>query len=326
MRVLFIALKGKTQPVYIKYASIMKDLMNATQDLDAQNTLNENEMGRFLDWKIVMAKQRELLYNFNNIENKKTKFAYDFHLDLLILSLYTLTPVLRREPMSLQFKQPGDTIEKDFVNVRRNEVLLELNLDKKRHDPITIVCEKALADILRESLELYPRKYLFTDARKYPDMSAKISEDSVARRLNQIFRKETGLMIGASILRSSYVTFRFDEVNGNLRNSEVEKIAVLMRTSSKYIYSSYRKIADRPPIPMASVVRNDDGQAITTAIPSATVTSIINPVVEAKLEKKPDPYKVRNEKIKQKYKDDTEYRNAVLKQQSEYRAKLGQYE
>lgn len=321
MRVLVIAFKGKTQPVYVKYASMMKDLMSATQNLDAQNSLNENEQGRFLDWKVIMAKQRELSFVYDNIEDKKNKFAYDYHLNLLIVSLYTLTPVLRREPMNLQFKQSGDTIEKDFVNVRRNEVLLELNLVKKKHDAIEIKCNDELARILRQSLELYPRKYLFTEARKYPIMDTKLGEDTVAERLRKLFTY-TGKSIGPSILRSSYVTYRFDSVNGNLRNAQVEEMAKLMRTSSKYIYSSYRKITDTP-IPMASVVRDDDGKVITFGVPSATVVSITQPEIAPVVDAKKDPYVKHNEAIKKKYSENEVYRNKTLNQQSEYRAKIG---
>ena len=64
----------------------------------------------------------------NNIIEKKTRFACDYHLILLVLSLYTLTPPLRREVLNLYFKQNGDDLEHDFVNVRRNEVILNLNL------------------------------------------------------------------------------------------------------------------------------------------------------------------------------------------------------
>jgi hypothetical protein len=272
-----------------------------------------------------MAKQRELSFVFDNIIDKKTRFAYDYHLDLLVLSLYTLTPPLRREVLNLYFKQNGDDLEHDFVNVRRNEVILNLNLDKKRHDPIDIKCSDELANILRQSYELYPRRYVFTDARKYPIMDKKLGEDSVAERLRKIFTN-TGKSIGPSILRSSYVTYRFDEVQGNLRNAEVEKIAELMRTSSKYIYSSYRKITDKP-ILTATVVKDDKGQVITSGIPSATVVSITQPETTPVADtKKIDPYVVHNEKIKQKYSENETYRNKTLNQQAEYRAKIGKTE
>lgn len=334
MRVLFLALKGKTQPTYIKYASLMKDLMSATQAIDAQNSLNDNEKTRFLDWNTVLQTQKSLQLTFNSLVNKKTKNAYDFHLDHLIVSLYTLTPVLRREPMTLQFKKPGDDIKDNYVNVRRNEVILELNEIKKKHDAIEIKCNDDLAAILRESLELYPRKYLFTDARRYPDMSKPVKEDTVAKRLNRIFLS-FGVNIGPSILRSSYVTYRFDSVNGNLRNVQVEEMAKLMRTSAKYIYSSYRKITDKPhvEIGVASVVRDNDGKAVVNDgnIPTAKVVSVSQPtpVPVVKIEKdkeKVDPYVVHNEKIKKKYKENEEYRQKTLSQQSDYRKQVGQHE
>ena len=88
------------------------------------------------------------------------------------------------------------------------------------------------------------------------------------------------------------MTLRFDEVNGNLRNAQVEEMARLMRTSAKYIYSSYRKITDKP-VYVATLVRDDNSQAITnaTGLPVATAIPVVatarpvaataRPVVEA---------------------------------------------
>ena len=305
MRVLVIALKTKNTPVYIKYASLMKDMIATGLLIDDKNELNELEKGRFVDFRYIMDKQKELNMQFNAIENKQTKKAYDLNLDLVLVSLYTLTPPLRREPMNLKFRENKDTIEHDFVHIRRKDVKLELNLDKKRHDPIVIDCNQELADILRQSYELYPRRDVFTMTTKFPNLKNGVKEDAVANRLKRIF-KYTEQEVGVSMLRSSYITYRFDEVNWRLPMSEVKEIAKLMRTSSTYILSSYRKIINNP-----------------DAVQVKKVNIKKEPVEEPKI-KKEDPYKKHIETIKKKYADNEEYRQKTLQQQGEYRQKLGQ--
>jgi len=331
MRVLFLAFKTKNTPVYIKYASIMKEMMSATQQIDDKNELNENEKTRFLDWETILYEQKFFANEFRGTVNKKTVKAYNLNLDLVLLSLYTLTPPLRREVFHLQFKQQGDTVEHDYVNVRKNDVRLELNLDKKRHDPIEIECSKELADILRESYELYPRKYLFTDARKYPDMSKKLTEDTVANRLKKIFYKHNR-NIGPSILRSSYATFRFDKANGRLPMTEVNEMARLMRTSAKYILSSYRKIIDNPTGAVGALVFDDHQFGTGTVIndrqiaaaPVQSTQNVTSAQSKVSTPKRTDPYKKHIENIKKKYAENEDYREKTLKQQGEYRQKVGQ--
>ena len=305
MRVLVIALKTKNTPVYIKYASLMKDMIATGQKIDDKNELNDLEKGRFVAWGYILDKQKELNAQFSAIQNKQTRKAYDLNLDLVLVSLYTLTPPLRREPMILKFREDKDTIDHDFLHIRRNDVKLELNLDKKRHAPIVIDCNQELSSILRQSYELYPRRDVFTMTTKFPNLKNGVKEDAVANRLKRIF-KFTGQEVGVSMLRSSYITDRFDQVNWRLPMSEVEKIAKLMRTSSKYILSSYRKI-----------INNPDAVQVNKVIIKK------EPIEEPKI-KKENPYKKHIESIKKKYSENENYREKTLKQQGEYRQKVGQ--
>jgi hypothetical protein len=309
MRVLFIALKGKTSGVYMKYAAILKDLSNTVENEDNENKLNDNEKTRYLKWEHVLNKQKELQDDFNNIINKNTKEAYNKNLDLILLSLYVLTPPLRHEPMLLLFKQDGDEIDNDYVNIRKNDVKLELNLIKKRHNNITIDLNDDLANILRQSFVLYSRRYLFTDYRKYPNMSVKLGESSVSTRLNKMFINY-GVNIGSSILRSSYVSYRFDSVAGNLTAKSIKEMAILMRTSPQYINTSYRKIIN-PSLP--AILLDDNNNVINN---DKTIV-IEKPIKEIK-----NTYTNHIAKMKEKYHDNPDYREKLLEQQGEYRNKI----
>jgi hypothetical protein len=266
---------------------------------------------------------------FHMIENKQTKEAYDLHLDMLISSLYTLTPPLRKEPTLLEFREDSDKNESDFVSISKKRVILQLNLVKKKHDNIEIEVEQDLADILRESLRLYPRKYLFTDARKFPDFSKKLKSDTVSNRLRKIFLAY-GKNIGASILRSSYVTWRFQQVNHELRASEINEMAKLMRTSSQYINTSYKKIF-KPKVYTATPMK--EGNKLNNAVVAQVVAVENQPVKKEVVIKyigdqkaSNDPYKKALDKQNQRYHNDDDYRKNVLKQQAEYRSTLSNFD
>jgi len=155
---------------------------------------------------------------------------------------------------------------------------------------------------------------------------------SVGNRLRKIFIKY-GVNVGPSIIRASYVTYRFDLVNWRLDMAEAEKIAELMRTSSKYIMTSYRKIIKKdnkkrkhddamPAIPVGEdnvpSVKQDANDNLE--IKKDDMGQVHNQVV------KEDPYAKNNEYLKKKYKENDEYKEKLLKQQKEYKKKLGAFE
>ncbi len=67
---------------------------------------------------------------------------------------------------------------------------MDLNEEKKKHPSILFNLTKDapdLATILRESYELYPRDYVFTHYKRYPDVSHQSSVGSIDDRLSSIF-------------------------------------------------------------------------------------------------------------------------------------------
>ena len=70
------------------------------------------------------------------------------------------------------------------------EILLDLNLRKKRHDPILFSITKdtpELANIFTDSNSLYPRDYVFTPKNTYPNLNKKASQASLDARLRELF-------------------------------------------------------------------------------------------------------------------------------------------
>jgi hypothetical protein len=326
LRIMYISFTNpRNQGIYIKYATLAKSLGEKQEAIDDDNTLNENEEGRYLDWNIILNRRQELETTFNNIKNKQTKEAYNINLDLILLSLYTLQPPLRQENFLLEFRLPKDTPDKkaDYVYLKKDKVILNFNLNKKRHQDIDLEVNDKLAKILRQSYELYPRKYLFTDSRKYPEFNNKLTSSSVANRLRRIFIKYN-VNIGASILRASYISYIFQQ-NPNISMTEIKKIANKMRTSHTYLLTSYKKIISTPAI----VVNEPSNQeiAIKQEPNDDNVIGADNiDRVQKQIVIKEDPYIKNNERLKHKYKTDEEYKAKVNKQQKEYKEKKGKFE
>lgn len=302
----------KKTPTYIKYGTLIFSLRNRLIEQDDKNELNENEETRFINWEVVLKKQKELKKQFEDIINKKTKTAYDINLDLVLLSLYCLRPPLRNEIQELEFKKDSSDKSQDYIYFKRNEVILDLNKNKKKHGAIEFQLYDELANILKQSYSLYPRKYVFTYSNKYPNFNVKASPQSIGNRLRKMFIKE-GVNVGSSILRASYFSWIFSR-NPNITMKEIKKIATEMRTSHTYLLTSYRKILPISAIEIPVDIKQEEHDPI-------------DPVPPAPAPKKvEDPYLKKNDKLKKKYKDDDEYRKKILTQQAEYRASTGKKE
>lgn len=330
MRIMYIAFtKPRKQPLYIKYSTLAYSLGQKQVSIDDDNTLNLNEMGRFLRWEVILKKQKDLEQQFNNIKNKNTKEAFNLNMDLILLSIYVKTPVLRREVFHLEFKpkSEGHKKENDYVYFKKDKVILDLNKDKKLHSPIEIECNDDLANILKKSYELYPRQYLFNDIRKYPKF-IKVGEDAVANRLKRIF-VSYGVDIGPSILRSSFITYLFEK-NPNMSMTTIKKYAILMRTSPQYILTSYRKILAEPAIIVSQEEDNDIKVEFTNlkqeVIDEDNLNLMKDEVDRTHRQKVKDTnsYEKHLKYMKDKYNNDEEYKQKYLQRAKEYKKKVGQ--
>ena len=304
-RIFRIAYETKNYPLYEKYSSLVIFLNQQFEANEFDNVLSEEEMKKFVPFWVVMDKQKELQKQFEIIKNKNTVIAYDLNQDLLLVSLYSLIPPLRQEPMTLKFTTEVKRAE-DWIVIKPDVVQMDLNEIKKRHDAILFnLTDDApeLARILRESYELYPREYVFTHYKKYPDVSQQASPATVSSRLEAIF-KYTGKRIGINALRSSYISsvnYDIIRAGGQLTVNMKEKIAHKMRTSRKYLDEAYLKIFPRD-------VENKE--------PEPAKEIVVQPVNED------TPVERQNKRTKKYYEENKE---KVLAQQHEYQGQKSLY-
>lgn len=306
-RLFRIAYETKNYELYEKYSSLVLFLTREFEDDEFDNQLSEEELKKFVTFDIVLEKQKELKKQFELIKNKTSRIAYDLNQDLVLVSIYSLIPPLRQEPMTLKFSKALKR-EGDWVVVKSDDVILDLNEIKKKHPSVMFHLAKdapELATILRESFELYPREFLFTHYKKYPDVSHQASPATMSDRLSAIF-SYTGKKVGINALRSSYVSFQNSEAirdGKQLTVKQKEKIAERMRSSRKYLDEAYLKIFP--------ILQEDLRQKEPTSEP------VVRPIDETL------PTERQNRRTKQYYYDNKE---KVLAQQKEYQDKKSLFE
>ena len=303
-RIFRIAYETKNYDLYDKYSTLVIFLGAHFEDDEFNNELSEIELKKFISFDIILNRKNQLQTQFEAIENKRTTKAYDLNQDLLLVSLYSLIQPLRNEIKSLKFSKTTKNKE-DWIVIKPDEVLMDLNEEKKRHDGILFnLTDDApeLAKILRESFELYPREFVFTHLKKYPDVSNQATPQSLDDRMTKVFLY-TGKMVSVNTFRSSYVSYVNREAvkNGRMLSvKEKEKIANRMRTSRKYLDEAYLKIF---PIAKDEMKLKDEPENIPTFKAEAEAEQL--PAYSRQL--------IRNKRYYDNNKD------KVLKKQKEYK-------
>ena len=305
-RIIRLAYKSKQPDLYEKFSYIVFDLGVYFEDDEFDNELSPEEEKKFIQWDVVLNKRNQLERQFYSLQNKNSKIAYELNNDLLLLSLYSLIPPLRNEIKHLNFTNISKD-DFDYIYIDNNDrVLLDLNLEKKRHDPITFNLTRdapELAKIIIDSFKLYPRVYVFTQKNTYPNFNKKASEASLDARLRALFAY-TGKNVSVNSLRSSYVSHSVHQamLRGKLLTvKEKNKIAEKMRSSRKYFDESYTKLFQINPMQQQQQIKPEENN------------EVIN---EA------SPYE------RQKARANTYYylhKDEIIKKQKEYQSKKGSF-
>ena len=257
LRILYLGYEDKNLELYKKFSKIQEELGKKLENKEKDNKLNENEQTRYLKWESIISIRNKIVKEYK--ESKR----FDKNQDLILISLYTLTPPLRQEIGSLKFTEVEPTDKTiDYVYFQKNNnISLELYKEKKKHGYISIPLNYReeeepsdlskmilktqihLSKLLKESYENFKRENVFIDKLKYPKEEVAIK--STSQRLNKLF-KDSGVNIGSSILRASYVTYinnLYTSKKTQLTSNEKDELAIkFMRTSKKQLEDAYNKI------------------------------------------------------------------------------------
>lgn len=238
----WLALNVSKTDRYVKiYSKKGFDLLTESKKKIAENKLDDKEKANYRDYTY-----------FENILNNKDKFGPTIisHYQYLLLACMILQPPLRTDfyrSATLLKKLTDDDGKNNYVYINKqggkNHVMFIVNKDKatnyrvykkdKNLSKIEIKNQK-LADLIAESFEKYPRKYLFEN----PTIQDKFNPQTILKYLRNI----TGLSaINDQMMRSIYITHFYSK---NPTYGQKQELAHQMRHSVDVASMNYQKIFD----------------------------------------------------------------------------------
>lgn len=223
----------------------------------------ENEQPRIGTFDDLVAKRNELAKN----RNKSLKDNY-LH---IITSLYTYQAPLRKEWRQVQFEttKPFEKFKRSIKQQKQHFLFWNKNGDLvialgeyKAHPPINITLSKTLQDIIVNSFEKFPRKWLFAD---YRNQSQPLSNPEHVKLLKEIDLGDE------SNYRAIYYSHMMAKQPNMTQNKKTE-IADLMRTSVPMLDKVYRKVQTAVAVP----VNETETRAIDTSQLQKMMTDIVD--------------------------------------------------
>jgi len=227
MHLLKISL-GERVEVVNKYKVLNMALSKMHEIKERENILDEREEKAFIEYTELL-KLRQQLYNewLEIYENTPlTKYKNPIlrikNIMSLLVSFYTLYTPMRLEIMHLKIIKSEDEAIENEASIyikNKNNIYLYFQTENKGHKPIKFNINDAviksysesniniLIENTVESVELYPRKYLFETST-----GKQYEEKSLQRALYELVPDKN---LGVNGFRSSYYTYWYYKINKN---------------------------------------------------------------------------------------------------------------
>jgi len=220
------ALKGKDDKLYAKYYPYLEEI---NKELKTNTSKSEKQDENWLSQDVILQKQKQyMVYLPKKSKKELTEAEYNCLLELVILSLYTLTPP-RRSLDYLNMVVSADTSNHN-LNYYNNGIFIFNNFKTQKTYKTQIeAVPKELNDIIKVYLKYKPKcEYLLC----FYDGSRFNHSNQITRILNKIFQNK----ISVNMLRNIYLTSTFAEPI-----QELNKATEAMGTSTNTAINQYIK-------------------------------------------------------------------------------------
>jgi hypothetical protein len=215
-----------------KYSDESTDYNNQNNDKLKKQIMTPSRAKNFVTFSAIEHKRDEYKNKFeNNKDDNKTNLIY------LILCLFTYQAPIRHQYEDAEIvKKIPSTKDKNFILDDNNKYSIILNDDKviKSHGKAIIKFDDKLNNIIYESLEAYPRKYLLSMISK-PDIPLGIQNFNYI--LKDVF---DGKRVGINIFRSSYISDKYKDPDFSIEKKD--ELAKEMRHSREIADLAYNKL------------------------------------------------------------------------------------
>ena len=132
----------------------------------------------------------------------------------LLISFYTLIEPIRADYFSTELIYTGEESKEENYILNNSRLIVKDFKTAKKHGVIDNMISNELQEELKSSLELYPRKYLFTkDDKKSPFGSRKMYSNWACKALKRVLKHDMDL----TTLRHIYITEKMKEKTNLLK-------------------------------------------------------------------------------------------------------------
>lgn len=227
------ALRGQNSHLYKKYSKEAIRVQKIIESEQSNQTVSDNRKERYFTFDAIEQRREHFkkLFQADPTNNK-------LNLQYLVLCLYTYQPPLRMDYKDMLIVDNVPNKKDNFILKQNNKYFVVIQNDKviRTHKSAIFELNHTLSAIIDESLKFYPRRYILS---LITNPNKPIGAQNFITLLHSCFN---GSKIGVDILRSLYVTHKYN--NHNFSVKEKQELARLMRTSVNMSMNIYHKITN----------------------------------------------------------------------------------
>ena len=246
--IVVLLMSNKTEEhksLIVKYNNRIKELADNINDNYDENEKSDKQKKNWIEHSEVLQLLRKLKKDTKPLLEKAdlTNKDKDQIQQYLVLYLYSgkAFPVLRNDFGDMKVVKENETMDKDknyFIIKKRGNPLFRLNeykTAKFQGEKDIIIKDMELRRLIHAWLKINTTGYLLINTSNDSPMKA----NGISKYLNKIFMKHLNKKISTSLLRSIYITNKY---NGNMSNKDKKELAMDMGHTKSTAETIYNKI------------------------------------------------------------------------------------
>ena len=257
--IVVLLMSNKTEEhksLIVKYNNRIKELADNINDNYDENEKSDKQKKNWIEHSEVLQLLRKLkketktllpsldpVKAFDNTNKQLTNKEKDQIQQYLVLYLYSgkAFPVLRNDFGDMKVVKETDEMDKDknyFIIKKRGAPLFRLNeykTAKFQGEKDIIIKDMELRVLIHKWLGINKTGYLLINTSNDSPMKA----NGISKYLNKIFMKHLNKKISTSLLRSIYITNKY---NGNMTTKDKKELAMDMGHTKSTAETIYNKI------------------------------------------------------------------------------------
>ena len=246
--IVVLLMSNKTEEhksLIVKYNNRIKELADNINDNYDENEKSDKQKKNWIEHSEVLQLLRKLKKDTKPLLEKAdlTNKEKDQIQQYLVLYLYSgkAFPVLRNDFGDMKVVKENDEMDKDknyFIIKKRGNPLFRLNeykTAKFQGEKDIVIKDMELRKLIHSWLGINKTGYLLINTSNDSPMKA----NGISKYLNKIFMKHLNKKISTSLLRSIYITNKY---NGNMSNKDKKELAMDMGHTKSTAETIYNKI------------------------------------------------------------------------------------